>query len=119
MNDEEREERKWLEIIRHRDKPKEETPTEKVKREIEEALSVEHKILVKTEELNNLIPLLEKARDSEIEAIKLYTSLYELIQRINFQTGMLEEETKKIKHILDDEKEHLKIDNEIIKGLTY
>jgi rubrerythrin len=108
---------KWLEIIRRPPKEKEETPTEKIRRELEEIEALKRKAM-KATEVDKLVPKIKLMIADEQKGIKEYEQLYELLKDISFATGMLEPETRVLKGIIEDEKNHKKELERILKELT-
>lgn len=107
---------KWVEIIR-RPPRKEETPTDRIRHEIEEAEKVKHE-LIEISEIDEIIPKLRGFIADEEEAAKFYEELYTLFKKISITTGMLEAEGRAIRKILDDEIEHRKELQRILDELT-
>lgn len=106
-----RRERRWLEIIKRppKEKKEEETPTERLRKELEESLRVEKEIvagLLKKEDVNKIIPSLNGLLLDELDAIAKYGELLLLLKRIVVATGLLEKETMVISKILEDEMRH-------------
>lgn len=97
---------RFTQIIRRREKPKELTPTEKLTKEFEE-IERERMSIVKSTEIDTILPTLRELMDDEKKGIEEYKKFYELLRRVVFTTGGLEDESNIIKRILEDEVKHL------------
>jgi len=111
------EEKPWLEIIRYKKRKKPMTPVERVKRELERSIEFKKKI-VKSTEIDELLPKLREMLADEIKGIEIYTKLRELLMRISIATGDLEAEGRIIQGIIADEIKHKKDLEYMIRDLT-
>ena len=108
---------KWLEIIRRPPREKGETPTERVRRELETAIALRHEAM-KSAEVDKLVPKLRLMIADEQMGIQDYEEMHKLFNKISFATGMLEAETRALKEILEDERKHKRELERILDELT-
>jgi hypothetical protein len=108
---------KWLEIIRYPPKDKEETPTEKIRRELETTIGLVREA-IKSTDVDKIVPKLRMMLADEQMSIKEYEVQHKLFEKISFSTGLLEEETKALKRIIEDERKHERELQRIIDELT-
>jgi len=107
---------KWLEIIR-RPPRKVVTPTERARQALEDSLELSREA-VKSFEVDKIVPKLRLLIADEEMGIRDYEEMHKLFNKISFATGMLEQETKALKRILEDEIKHKRELERIIDELT-
>lgn len=109
--------RKWVEVLKVPRKPQEITPTERLRRELEETERISMKT-VERSEVEGIISQLRNFITDEEGAIAQYKELIELFKRIIVTTGMLEGETRDLERILADETEHRRTLQRVLDTLT-
>jgi len=107
---------KFVEVIR-RPPRKVVTPTEKARRELEASLELSREA-VKSFEVDKIVPKLRLLIADEEMSIRDYEEMHKLFNKISFATGMLEQETKALQRILEDERKHKKELERIVDELT-